>query len=387
MNNKLAIIAAALAIMVLAACGGWNTPAHYVPTQTVPPTAVALGETWQTRWDETVAMAGKEGRVIMVYATISPKVRSTIGKAFKDRFGIEIEFVTGEASELTLKLRGERQVGLYLGDVVLAGAGPLITSMSPAGLLDPLPPVLILPEVVETKKWQSGVLPFADRKTKVMGLTTQYNVGLTRNTELVNEGDLVSFHDLLRPEWKGKIVMIDPSVRGSGSDLVVSWALGAWGVEETKEYLRGLVQQEVTLIRDSRLHVEWVARGKYPLGLGASKAHLASFVRAGAPVLPMEMAEGGYITWGPGGLGLLIKPAHPAAATVFINWLLSREGQIIFSKAFGTPSKRIDVPATDIDPSLVMVPGDKVYIEDEQGILANGQVITMVKEVMAPLFK
>jgi len=34
---------------------------------------------------------------------------------------------------------------------------------------------------------------------------------------------------------------------------------------------------------------------------------------------------------------------HPNAAKVFINWLLSREGQEVFSRAMGQPTRRLEV--------------------------------------------
>ena len=45
------------------------------------------------------------------------------------------------------------------------------------------------------------------------------------------------------------------------------------------------------------------------------------------------------------------RPANPNAAKVFINWLLSREGQISFQKSQGScDSARIDIPKEDVPP-------------------------------------
>ena len=50
-----------------------------------------------------------------------------------------------------------------------------------------------------------------------------------------------------------------------------------------------------------------------------------------------------------GSLALINRAPHPNAAKVFINWLLSREGQTLFQKVISVPgdarnSRRIDVP-------------------------------------------
>lgn len=386
MIRKPVILAVFFITIMSIGCAGNVTPP---PVSTVQPpqvTGTPSRAAWEVEWEGTIAAAKKEGQV-MVYAIPGPEVRSALAQAFKSKFGIEVEFVAATGPELTRKLITERQAGLYLGDVILGGASTLVTSMKPEGLLAPMKPALLLPNVIDPRMWQGGVLPFLDKETSSMGLTSQYNAGLIRNTDMVKEGAVGSFMDLLKPEWKGKVVMFDPTVSGGGNNLMGAWVLGIWGADQTKEYLKGLVQQELILTRDPRLHVEWVARGKYPLGLGAWTDHMAAFMRDGAPILPVKMAEGGYVTSGPGGLALLNKPAHPAAATVFINWLLSQEGQAVFSKAFGSPSKRLDVSIADIHPSLILAAGEKAYFEDEEGILARGRLMTMAKEVMAPLFK
>src|SRR3989337_1413586 len=48
-------------------------------------------------------------------------------------------------------------------------------------------------------------------------------------------------------------------------------------------------------------------------------------------------------TGGSGHLSAIDKAPHPNAAKVFINWLLSREGQKIFTDFTSTNSRRLDV--------------------------------------------
>jgi ABC-type Fe3+ transport system substrate-binding protein len=56
-----------------------------------------------------------------------------------------------------------------------------------------------------------------------------------------------------------------------------------------------------------------------------------------------------------GSLALLNRAPHPNAAKVFINWLLSREGQTLFQKVISQPgdprnSRRLDVPKDHVPP-------------------------------------
>lgn len=68
-----------------------------------------------------------------------------------------------------------------------------------------------------------------------------------------------------------------------------------------------------------------------------------------------------------GGAYLLMdKPAHPNAAKILINWLLSREGQIALQRdaenAGSVDSLRIDIPKNDVNPLMRRRDGAK-YLE------------------------
>ncbi len=65
-----------------------------------------------------------------------------------------------------------------------------------------------------------------------------------------------------------------------------------------------------------------------------------------------------------GNLEVPFKPANPNAATVFINWILTKETQAIFAKSFGNPSWRMDVSTEGIQPSRIALPGEKLYLDD-----------------------
>jgi len=62
-----------------------------------------------------------------------------------------------------------------------------------------------------------------------------------------------------------------------------------------------------------------------------------------------------------GAVALMDKAPHPNAAIVYLNWLLSKEGQTEYVKS-GRNSRRLDVPPSD--PSLAGKPG--VHYEDIQ---------------------
>ena len=68
---------------------------------------------------------------------------------------------------------------------------------------------------------------------------------------------------------------------------------------------------------------------------------------------PYHFKEGVNLSSAFGSLAMMNRAPHPNAAKVFINWLLSREGQTLFQKVMTIPgdardSRRIDVPKDHI---------------------------------------
>ena len=65
------------------------------------------------------------------------------------------------------------------------------------------------------------------------------------------------------------------------------------------------------------------------------------------------------------------KAPHPNAAKVFINWILSKEGQIFYSRALGVQSARLDVPTDFQDPLSVRQPGIKYFNASTEEVLLS----------------
>ncbi len=80
-----------------------------------------------------------------------------------------------------------------------------------------------------------------------------------------------------------------------------------------------------------------------------------------------------------------VKPPHPNAAIIFLNWFLSREGQAVAVRAMGTGSTRIDVPAEGVHPFYIPKPGEKYYFENEETFHLKNQYQEALKKAFAEL--
>ncbi|MBI4331010.1 MAG: extracellular solute-binding protein [Chloroflexi bacterium] len=306
---------------------------------------------WKVDWDKTVAAAKQEG-VVSLYSGAGPGQLEAIRKGFADAYGINIESVTGRGNEVSEKLFRERKAGLYLADVGSLGATTLVSDMKPQGVLDPLKPQLVLPEVLDFKLWYGGSHIYCDNDG-AYALSWAYSpaTGAVINTDTVKPGEITSNKSLLHPKWKGKIVLNDPTVSGTGQSWfqMTSRAVGY-------EFMREFAKQEPAITRDLRLLLEWVARGKYAVAVGPNSNTIGEFLNAGAPLKQVLLSDAPYaITAYP--LALFNKAPHPNAARVFINWFLTKEAQTIASKAFMSQSARLDVPTDHLDPDAVRQPG------------------------------
>lgn len=383
------ILAALLLVGLFSAACGPSTTSTPIPTpvsKEKAPTQTGKAP-WESELEKLVAEAKKEGK-LMIYSTPSGEVVREVSRVFQEKFGVEVEFVSGRGEELARRLEAEKAAGLYVADVIMTGGGTLQTVMKPRGLVGKLEPLLFLPEVTDPNAWVAGSVPFIDEDRTGIAMVAGYLRHVMRNTDLVKEGEVTSYRDLLDPKWKGKMVLNDPSVTGTGNAFLTMLAANVWGIEGTKEFMRELVKQEPVITRDRRMQGEWVARGKYPLSIATHMDTASEFIRAGAPVAYVKkIKEGGEITTGAAGLAVPIKSPHPNGAKLFINWILGREGHATFIKYYGNPGARRDAPREGIPQELFADPDEKVYLQREESILLGSEMVKIAKEIFAPLLK
>ncbi|MBI4333308.1 MAG: extracellular solute-binding protein [Chloroflexi bacterium] len=388
MKRRLAsLLSLALAGIVIVSCA----PAAPTATDAGRSSAPAMAsipqspakDAWQTEWAQVQESARKEGKVVIASQMVET-ARQALSQALKEKFGIEAEFITARPAEFAPKILAERRAGLYLEDMMLGGAMTGFSILKPVGALESLDPIIILPEALDPKAWYAGRLHWLDKEHNVLAFIASLQPSLIINTDLVGRGEIKSYRDLLAPKWKGKIVFGDPTVGGSGNTLFSALAEGIMDLN----YLRDLAKQELVIIKDQRLTVEWVARGKYPIAMGVAGETIMEFKRAGAPIEPVKPAEGTYVSAQTGAILLLKNAPHPNAAKVVINWLLTREGGAVFSRSIGGHSARVDVPTDFLDPSVVRPPEGTYFMTgDEASKLRESEYLQVAKEVFGDLLK
>jgi iron(III) transport system substrate-binding protein len=307
---------------------------------------------WQVEWEKIVAAAKKEGKVV-VLGPPGAADRRVLTEGFQRSFpGIDVEYTGASGFQIVPRLTGERKAGQYLADVHVGNPGSILASMLSAGMLDPIKPALLLPEVTDPSKWWEGDLEFSDQAGKYnLVFSTDVRTHVVINPKLVKREELNSYWDLLQPKWSGGIVMKDPTVRGPGQGTVLFWyihpALGKSFIQ------RFFTEQKVNISNNDRQLLEWVAREQYPVAIGHSTNLATEFTRKGLSIEELrseQFKEGSNLNAGFGSVVLINRAPHPNAAKVYLNWLLSKDGQTEWSRGSGYPSRRLDVPRDHLDP-------------------------------------
>ena len=281
---------------------------------------------WQADWDKTIKAAEDERELVIYMTQAFERVfRETFQKKYPK---IKVTAVTGRGPELSQRIMNERRAGKYVADLYVSGNITPLTVFHRAKILEPIEPLLLLPEVVDPSGWYEGKHHYDDPENRYIFVFegTARSGEITYNTKLVNPSEIKSYWDLLNPKWKGKIVSVDPLVSGPISAAQIFFYKHP---DLGPEYLRRLhAETDMAIVRSNEQLLDWLSAGKYAFGIGARQVDMA--MMQGLPLnqfLPGSLKEGSSVTAYNGTLSLFNRAPHPSAAKVAVNWLLSREGQ------------------------------------------------------------
>lgn len=318
-------------------------------------------ESWTGEWERTLKAAEQEAEVN--YYTVGE-----VGfvSEFEKKFPrIKIKVVQGRGNDLLVRIMAERRAGKYLADVARIGnTSPY--ALYQAKALQPIAAAFILPEVKDESKWWSGKHQYIDSESKYIFVpvgSVSVNM-VAHHTELVEPAELTSFWDLLQEKWRAKIVVMDPRSSGYGR----SGARAAYYHPQLGgEFLRRLFTEQVVMVsRDYRQAIDWVAQKRFSIMLFGNGDDVLQAKAQGLPVNVFDTGgwkEGGMLEAGAFTVAWADKSPHPNASKVFINWLLSRDGQLAVQRDGGVnDSLRLDIPKYEVRPMARRKEGAKYRV-------------------------
>ncbi len=355
---------------------------------TIPTYAAESKPSWQIDW-ETIVKAGEAEGEVNVYVVDYPRFAvSQFQRAYPKIKLVSTDGPSGPA--LSSRLMAERRAGKYQADLYIAGQGTHVSVLYPAKALAPMPPALILPEVKDESKWFKGKHRYIDPEIR-HSFVFQGHRGLyvSFNTNQVKFDEIKSWSDLINPKWKGKLIGYDPSIAGVARNVL-------WYVYKNKflgpDYMHKLYgDMEMTIARDQRQLVDWLATGKAAVCIACDDADIGGAKENRLPVetITHTLKEGDYVAAGQGAISMLTPAPHPNAAQVFLNWFLSKEGQTIYQEQSvkagqrNANSRRMDIPKDVIRPEYRLKEGAEVWENGPDVDKETAEATKLLKEILA----
>jgi iron(III) transport system substrate-binding protein len=145
--------------------------------------------------------------------------------------------------------------------------------------------------------------------------------GVGFNTQQVKREEAPkSYQDLLHPKWQGKKISVDDE----GYELLLGLTQ-AWGREAAIDYLKKLAAQDPMVGRGNSQRTQLLAAGEFPLAIAYT--HTVEWSKSQGSAVDWVNLEPVVIKFD--GIMLGSKAAHPNAARLFIDFILSQRGQAL----------------------------------------------------------
>lgn len=334
----------------------------------------AAAEGWKDEFARLVDAANKEGALVL-NSQPNQAARDFLQREFPKAYPkITLSMSVINTSEFVQRIRTERQTGNYLWDVSLAGP-PTGFILAHDGILDPVLPEFVDPEIKNPDTWGGWNEAFVDNAAKYEFAMSKYIAGPWYDATKIPPAKVAAMgmQVLLDPSLKGKIMWHDPTTPGSGTSYsyLVNVKLGDEGLKKL------IVDQKIAFVSQQFQVVEAMARGTAWIGMGPPvRSLIAPYTQATGVKADIrtfgntpEVALEGI---GGSGLFLFKNRPHPNATRVFINWLLSKDVQHDLAKALDQDSRRQDL-ASIAEPDSVPIKGAKYVAPQREDVAAAVQ--------------
>ncbi len=288
---------------------------------------------------------------LLVYTALEDDELAVYIPAFKKAHpDINLNIVRDSTGIVTAKLLAEKDN--IQADVVWGTAATSLLICNDLGMLQGYNPKGI-------EKVRKGMKDGRDDPVRWVGIKA-YVTGIVGNTIEMKAKNLVmpeSYADLLKPMYKGQIVMPNPASSGTGF-LTVSAILQLMGEEKGWDYLDQLHENIAQYTHSGSKPAKMAGKGEFPIGI--SFAYRGFKQRAdGEPVVVAFPKEGsGYEVEAN---ALMKKPRIKKEAKIFLDWAISDEAMAMYAKVYPIVATDIKVEAPEgwpADPMSVLIDND-----------------------------
>jgi iron(III) transport system substrate-binding protein len=263
--------------------------------------------------------AKKETSLVWYTSTGTEDIKRLFDTFNKKYPFIKTEFFNAGSARVFNRILNESRAGKVFFDVV-AVRGVETHQLVKGGFLQPY----VSPE---SNAYPKG---FKDINGYWVDYFDAYNI-IGYNTKLVpKEHAPKSWDDLLDPRWKSKIAMDEEMYSWYAAMAVV------WGREKAQRFMKALAKQDIQLRSGQSLIAQLMAAGEFQLGVALAH-RIEKMKEQGAPVEWVTTLNPITVSLHP--IAIAAKASHSSAAKLFVDFVLSKEGQQVVLAMGRTPSR------------------------------------------------
>jgi len=287
---------------------------------------------------DAIVTKAKEEKLLVLYSSTDLRDGTALVHVFQKRYPfVEPRLIRMGSTQLPVRVLQEHRAGVHLFDVIQA-VDFVFYELSRADLFQPY----------DSPERRAFPEDFKDKE----GLWTSvyHNASvIAYNTNLVKPDDVPkSYDDLLHPKWKGKMLL----------DNNASWYAGmlqVLGQEKGLSLMRGLAKQALHFRPGKALADQVLTSGEFGLLVNNFEHFVQSAKKKGAPV---DSVAAYPVLSRVSAIALARYAPHPNVGRLFIDFVLSEEGQKILT-SFGRSSSR-----KGMEPDELQKRGVKLYVTD-----------------------
>jgi iron(III) transport system substrate-binding protein len=296
-----------------------------------------------------IAAAKKEGKVVL-YTSAPVKAAEAVAKAFEKEYGIKVELFRTGGTEVLRRFMMEQQVGHKGADVLVSSDPGATIDLANKGSFIPFVPK-------DADKIREGL---NDEKGRFIAQRVSIITNYARSDLYPLEKMPQTWEDLLKPEFKGKLVMTDPSF--SSLALVVA----AMNVKNHGwEFYEGLRKNEILVVRGNQIALTMVKSGERPIAAGVDSQYANEARMAGFKIHSLPPKDGTFAI--PSITAVVKDCAHPNAAKLLAEYTISKEAEMLWPKE-GVYAARADLDPPEGAPRIADIklsPLDYHYVNDQ----------------------
>ena len=303
--------------------------------------AIAIGQT------SNLEQARKEGEVVL-YSTITVGAFNELNKAIKGKYPfLTVRHIRLGPAQQLARIMQEQRAGHFLADVVYNNLLHLIylKENGVLGKYESAENKFLMKEAIDADGFWVG----GDIDVLVTGF----------NTKMISRNDVPTTYDgFFDGKLKGQMAI------NSNNPYALVGMASLRGEDQGIAYMRKLAQQNLRPVQGFTHMANLLAAGEYPIALMSQVTKIEDMKEKGAPVdwapnTPNFSTVGAY--------ALSRTPPHPAGARLFIDFVLSEQGQKVLARSGKLPMRR-GVPTQFKSIDKLLESGNLHPIKDARGL-------------------